>query len=97
MTEEDRLLLNDFKANIQQLFREFEQLEAEKEQLGQNVADLKAEIELLKQKIEIINNDNEKWKIANRILSSSDENREAKQKINKLIREIDKCVALLNK
>lgn len=97
MTEEDRLLLDDLKANIQQLFREFGQLEAEKEQLEQNTAGLKAEIELLKQEIETISKDNEKWKVANRILSGSDENREAKQKINKLIREIDKCISLLNR
>jgi len=97
MTEEDRLFLDDLKANIQQLFREFGQLEAEKEQLEQNIAGLKVEIELLKQEIEITSKDNEKWKIANRILSGSDENREAKQKINKLIREIDKCIALLNR
>ena len=97
MTEEYRLLLNDLKTNIQQLFREFGLLEAEKEQLRQDVAVLKNEIELLKQEIETTNNDNEKWKIANRILSKSDENREAKQKINKLIREIDKCIALLNR
>ena len=97
MTEKDRLLLDNFKANIQQLFREFGQLEAEKEQLEQNIAGLKAEIEMLKQELETTSKDNEKWKIANQILSGSDENREAKQKINKLIREIDKCIALLNR
>ena len=97
MTEEYRLFIHDLKANIQQLFREFGQLEAEKEQLEQNIVGLKAEIELQKQEIEKISKDNEKWKTANRILSGSDENREAKQKINKLIREIDKCIALLNK
>jgi len=97
MTEEDRLLLSDLKANIQQLFNEFEGLETEKEELKKNIAELKNEIELLKQERENLSQENEQWKIANRILSESDENREAKQKINKLIREIDKCIALLNK
>ncbi|MDR2911083.1 MAG: hypothetical protein LBV47_06945 [Bacteroidales bacterium] len=97
MTEEDKLLLNDLKANVQQLFREFGQLEIEKEQLEQNITSLKVDIELLKQELETTIKDNEKWKIANCILSGSDENREAKQKINKLIREIDKCIALLNR
>jgi regulator of replication initiation timing len=96
MTEEDQQLLNDLKANVQQLFREFGQLEAEKKQLEQNIASLKVDIELLKQELETTIKDNEKWKIANRILSGSDENREAKQKINKLIRKIEKCIALLN-
>jgi len=97
MTEEDRLLLNDLKANIQRLFSEYGQLEAKKELLEQEIAELKIEIESLKQENEKISQNNEHWKIANRILSGSDENREAKQKINRLIREIDKCIALLNK
>lgn len=96
MTDGDQQLLNDLKANVQQLFREFGQLQTEKEQLEQNIASLKVDTEILKQELETTIKDNEKWKIANRILSGSDENREAKQKINKLIRKIDKCIALLN-
>lgn len=97
MTKEDKMLLNDLKANVQQLFRKFTQLEAEKEQIEQSMAVLKVEIGILGQELEIKTKENERWRIANRILSGTDENREAKQKINKLIREIDKCIALLNK
>jgi hypothetical protein len=39
----------------------------------------------------------EQLKVANRLLAENDANGEAKQKINFLIREIDKCIALLNK
>ncbi len=97
MTDEDRLLLNDFKANIQQLFDEFEQLNSEKKLLENKVETLKNEIELLEQTKANLNRSNEQLEIANRILSGNDENRKAKQKINRLIREIDKCIALLNK
>ena len=44
-----------------------------------------------------LSRENEKLKLANRILSKSDENMEAGKKINKIVREIDKCIALLNK
>ena len=58
---------------------------------------LNSDIELLeKDKLEL-SQKNEQLKIATHLLSGVDENREAKQKINKLVREIDKCIALLNK
>lgn len=97
MTEEDNLLLNDLKANTGQLFQEFRKLENETKLLENKVLDLKSEIELLeKDKLEL-SQKNEQLKIATHLLSGVDENREAKQKINRLVREIDKCIALLNR
>jgi hypothetical protein len=61
------------------------------------VLNLKHEIELLKKEKLGLNQKIEQLRLATHILSGVDENREAKQKINKLIREIDKCIALLNK
>lgn len=97
MTEEDNILLNDLKANTQRLFQEYNSLENEIKTLENRVLELKEEIELLgKDKLEL-SQKNEQLKIATQILSGKDENREAKQKINRLVREIDKCIALLNK
>ncbi len=96
MTEEDNILLNDLKANTQRLFREYGNLENEIKLLENKVLDLKSDLKLLeKDKLEISQR-NEQLKIATLLLSGVDENREAKQKINKLVREIDKCIALLN-
>ena len=97
MTEEDNLLLTNLKANTQQLFHEFNNLENEVKSLENKVLDLKTDIELLeKDKLELSQR-NEQMKIATILLSGVDENGEAKQKINKLVREIDRCIALLNK
>lgn len=97
MTEEDNILLNDLKANTQQLFRECNRLENEIKMLGNRVLELKEEVNLLqKDKLEL-GQKNVQLKIATQILSGKDESREAKQKINRLVREIDKCIALLNK
>lgn len=97
MTDEDNILLNDLKANTQQLFQEFENLEIDIKKLENKVLELKSEIEILeKDKLEM-SQKNEQLKIATLLLSGVDENREAKQKINRLVREIDKCIALLNK
>ena len=96
MTEEDNLLLNDLKVNTQQLFQEYGNLENKIKLLENKVLDLESDIKLLeKDKLEI-SRKNEQLKIATHLLSGVDENREAKQKINKLVREIDKCIALLN-
>ncbi|HPE77033.1 MAG TPA: hypothetical protein P5210_02570 [Draconibacterium sp.] len=97
MTDEEQLLLDNLKLNVQQFFGEFARVENEKKELEKNVLNLKHEIELLKNEKAEISRRNEQLKLATHLLSGVDENREAKQKINKLIREIDKCIALLNK
>ncbi|WP_297089634.1 hypothetical protein [uncultured Draconibacterium sp.] len=97
MTEEDHLLINDLKRNTQQLFEKYIALEQKNVLLSKRVESLENELELLEhEKIELGRN-YEQLKVANRILSANDENGEAKQKIDVLIREIDKCIALLNK
>jgi len=97
MTEEDRLLLVDLKNGTQQLFEAFSKLENEKVLLEEHILNLKHEIELLKQERLEMGRKNEQLKIATQILSKNDDNEVAKQKIDFLVREIDKCIALLNK
>lgn len=97
MTDEDRLLLNELRANVQRLFQEFENLNAEKQALDGRVSVLTQEIVRLEQKNTDLSQKIEKMKIANRILAGNDKEGEAKKRINILVREIDKCIALLNK
>ncbi len=97
MTDEELLLLNNLKINVRQFFIEFENVENENKALEKTILGLKHEIELLKQEKSEISKKNEQLRLATHLLSGVDENREAKQKINKLVREIDKCIALLNK
>ncbi|MCF6331926.1 MAG: hypothetical protein L3J11_01465 [Draconibacterium sp.] len=97
MTEEDNILLNDLKANTQRLFEEYSFLENKIKLLENKVLGLNSDIKLLeKDKLEM-SRKNEQLKIATLLLSGVDENQEVKQKINRLVREIDKCIALLNK
>lgn len=97
MTEEERLFLVDLKANTTQLFKKYNELENEKLQLENKISSLKQQIEQLNQDKSKLNQKIEQLNLTSSILSGFDENREAKQKINKLIREIDKCIALLNR
>lgn len=97
MTEEDQLLLNDLKTNVQRLFKGFNQLEQENKTLRGEIAELREKIETLEAEKSEIGRANEQLKIANQLLSGNPESGDAKQKINILIREIDKCIALLNR
>ena len=45
MTDEEQLLLNNLKLNVQQFFGEFARIENEKKELEKNVLNLKHEIE----------------------------------------------------
>ncbi len=97
MTNEDNLLLDELKANTLRLFKDFNILENEIKSLEYRVLGLNSDIKLLETEKSELSRKNEQLKIATLLLSGVDENREAKQKINKLVREIDKCIALLNK
>jgi len=97
MTEEDRLLLNALQQNTQHLFRLYNNLEQKNKSLQEEIATLHEEIKKLEHERLEFGRKNEQLKIANQLLSGNEDNREAKQKINSLIREIDKCIALLNK
>lgn len=97
MTEEERLFLVDLKSNMQRLFVKITELESNKEQLAKHVLDLQKEIETRKQENSELSQKIEQLKLATHLLSGVDENREARHKLNKLIREIDKCISLLNK
>jgi predicted nucleic acid-binding Zn-ribbon protein len=97
MTDEDRLLLNELRANVHGLFQEYENRKAEIKALEGKVSVLTQEIARLEQEKTVLDQKNEKLKIANRILAGKDMDGEAKKRINTLVREIDKCIALLNK
>ncbi len=97
MTEEERLFLIDLKSNTQRLFHKITELESGKEQLEKQVIELNREIGTQKQENSELSQKIEQLKLATQLLSGVDENKEARQKLNKLIREIDKCIALLNK
>lgn len=97
MTDEEALFLVDLKANTKKIFEIVDELEEEKKDLENKVFALNKEIETLKDEKQELNLKIEQLRIASHLLSGVDENKEAKTKINKLIREIDKCIALLNR
>jgi phage shock protein A len=96
MTEESLLLVKELKEKIRLVFGEFEQLEKRNEELQQVIVSLNNTVEVLEKEKGELTTRYENLKLARVLENGYGDNRLARQKINKMLREIDKCVALLN-
>ncbi|MEL7587969.1 MAG: hypothetical protein AAGU19_14775 [Prolixibacteraceae bacterium] len=96
MTEQDQILLDDFKARLRLLIHRHDHLKAEKQQLMNRLESLNAEIVALKAENKELLAKYDNLRIARVLSVSDDEKQQAKQRINKIVREIDKCIAQLN-
>ena len=68
----------------------FGRLEEKIKSLEESMNQLHSENQVLVQKYENL-------KLAKMLIASEEENKDAKSRIQKIVREIDKCIALLNK
>ena len=96
MTEEILLLVKELREMIHLVFGEYGKLEKRNEQLQQEIISLKEKIEVLGNEKEQIGMKYENLRLAKTWEAGYGDNLSARQKINELLREIDKCVALLN-
>tara|TARA_B100000902_G_C27322533_1_gene925728 strand:- start:3165 stop:3446 length:282 start_codon:yes stop_codon:yes gene_type:complete len=92
-----KVIVDNLEIKIKKLISLYEIEKQEKKSAIQEIENIKKE--LIDQR-EIIKELEEKIKLVklSRVVSSSgDDNKRTKQKINDYVREIDKCIALLNK
>ena len=90
-------LILDLKKNIENLKNLNSETKLENNELKEEIKKLNSKI---KQKDEISDELNKKYeslKLAKSIAVSSGDSHDAKIKINRLVREIDKCISLLNR
>lgn len=97
MTDLEKNLLIDFKIKVKQIIAKHKILKQEKTQLFGKIGDLEETINQLRQENRSLEQKYENLKLAKMFLASEDDNKDAKSRIQKLVREIDKCIALLNK
>ena len=96
MTERQDAVLNELKFKVERLIKLYiSSLEKNRDQENR-IQQLLSEIENLKSENQILNEELKTAIVANAISGSSDDSYEAKMRINQLVREIDKCIALLN-
>lgn len=96
MTEEDKKLLNTFEGRLRQLLYLYEELEKENLSLKKEISQRNEELAQLEHSRKELETKYINLKNA-RILSINDNDlRDTKQRLAKLVREVDKCIALLN-
>lgn len=97
MTERETVLLSELKVKLDKLINIYLLTKKEKQQLIEEQSLFKEQIRMLNLKNNDIVKKMEDLKFAKSLLGADENSYEAKIKINRLVREIDKCVALLNK
>ena len=96
MTEEQQKILTSFETRVRQLMLFCDSLKREKAEL-ENALEIKEEA--LRKSEELIRDLNSRYdnlKVATMISFGKTDIKGAKQKLSGLVREIDKCIALLN-
>jgi predicted nucleic acid-binding Zn-ribbon protein len=91
---EELALLNK---KLEELFERYNDLRTKNRELKNENDTLKRYIEEGEIKIRDLEKRNERIKISGALMGEGEGGAEAKKKINELVREIDRCVALLNR
>jgi hypothetical protein len=97
MTERETLLLRDFKEKLDRLIGLHQKMKAECQLHLEEKKRLNEQINLLTISNQDLNKKFEDLKFAKSLAGTNEDSHEAKIKINRLVREIDKCISLLNK
>lgn len=96
MTKDEERNLQLLQTRVRQLILSHNALKADKQRLEEVVRARDAEISSLKADMESLRVDMGRLKTAKTIELGSGDTSIARQRLSKLIREVDKCIALLN-
>ncbi len=97
MTERETVLLREFKGKLDKLINLHLRMKEEKQLLIEEKLQLLEQVRLLSLKNEELVRKQEDLKFAKSLLGAGEDVHGAKLKINRIVREIDNCIALLNK
>ena len=96
MTEKESII-NSLEEKIKKLIMLHKELRGENENLFSENDELKSAIKLKEIELKELQSRYEQLKLAKLLATGSEDVHEAKLKVNRIVREIDKCIALLNK
>ena len=96
MTNEHEIALRNFEALVRQLMRAYERERASNEALQQALDENRQKLEQKEKENEELKRNYELLKTARMIEVSGDDIKASRARIAKLIREVDKCIALLD-
>lgn len=95
MPREDTM--DQLQSKVRQLIGMYEQERAEREKLIGEKTELLEQIRLGEDRIKELEEQYNKIKFSKALIASSGDVHDAKLKVNRMVREIDKCIALLNR
>jgi seryl-tRNA synthetase len=96
MTEEEKKLLNTFEAGFRHLIYLHDELKRENNRLKQLLEEQKEKNARVSEEVDKLKADYTNLKTATTISLNGSDIKETKLRLSKLVREVDKCIALLN-
>ncbi len=96
MTDDQKKKLTVFETRVRQLMFICDTLKAENADLKKQLAAKTQDLLSAEEEIEALNARYDNLKIARVVSIKQGEIKNAKQKLSKLVREVDRCIALLN-
>jgi predicted nucleic acid-binding Zn-ribbon protein len=97
MMTKAQAVLNELNHKIHRLLSVCEQMRTDRAMLQLKVAECEVQIADLNEQMKAMEERNKKLQLARAFETSVTDTRDAKLKIGRIVREIDKCMALLNK
>lgn len=89
--------LASITGKLEKVDQRLDKLKLENEQLERRNSELQRLLDEEKRNAETMQNDFNRLKLAKTLVSTTGDKAEMKFRVNELVREIDKCIALLNR
>ena len=96
MTEKDRAIIANFESKLGRLMDVYTQLAAENAVLRERMGQQAEELERLRKQYDELSTSYSDLKLAKIISVNDTELGDTQRRLSKLVREVDKCIALLN-
>ncbi len=90
-------IIESLRDKINIIISLYEKNKNQKEKFQNEKNELSEQLKIKEKEIEKLRNKYETLKIVKTFLASSEDAHDAKIKVNRIVREIDKCIALLNR
>lgn len=97
MNIEQKDIIVTLKDKIKKLLSLYNGLKAENAELKKQTEEYIIQLKNKEAELDFLKNKYNKLKLAKSLLASTGDSHDAKIKINRIVREIDKCIALLNR
>jgi archaellum component FlaC len=96
MSQDYKSVINGLKQKIELIISKYEQVMAENSKLSEELGNCKDALNISINNVKELEDKVNKLQLVEAFKASSQDVREAKQKIGKMVKELDKCIALLN-